>query len=434
MFLKKSTEEVQKDNEAELTFEAFKKNMPMVELSTDGTVLNANQKFCDMFGYTREELVGKLHSQLCEESYTNTSIYEKFWLDLRSGQAFSGQFKRVNKQGSIVWLEATYNPVLDRYGKILKVVKIARDVTKEVESNIYSAAIIKSIDRSMAVIEFNLDGTVKEANNNFLQTMGYTYDQIVGKHHSLFCDKEYVKSEEYSLFWKKLNAGEYFSGQVPRMKKDGKKLWLEATYNPVFDTEGKVIRVIKFAIDITKKVEIHQSQKDGTQTAYEVANETREISEKGAETILQTIDKIKEISDSFNTSVVQIESLEEKTQSITKIVNTIKEIADQTNLLALNAAIEAARAGESGRGFAVVADEVRKLAERTTKSTEEISKMISEIQEETKVVTSGMNSGLNTVEAGVKLVNLAGESIKQIKQDSQKVVQVIEELSRKVTI
>ncbi len=434
MFFKKNIEEVQKDNEAELSFEAFKKNMPMVELNTDGKVLDANQKFCDIFGYSKEELVGQQHLQLCEESYVNSPSYEKFWLDLRSGQAFSGQFKRINKKGEVVWLEATYNPVLDRYGKILKIVKIASDVTKEVESTLYANSIIKSIDRSMAVIEFDINGLVIKANKNFLETVGYNLDHIVGKHHSMFCEKEYVKTEEYETFWKKLKSGEYFSGQFQRAKRDGKKLWLEATYNPVFDAEGNVVKIIKFASDITAKVEMHQSQKEGTQTAYEVANETKEISDKGAETILQTIDKIKEISDSFNTSVVQIESLEEKTQSITKIVNTIKEIADQTNLLALNAAIEAARAGESGRGFAVVADEVRKLAERTTKSTEEISKMISEIQEETKVVTSGMNSGLDTVEAGVRLVNLAGESIKQIKEDSQKVVQVIEDLSKKVTI
>ncbi len=434
MFFKKMIEEVPQDNESELVIAAFAKNMPMVELSTDGKVLKANQKFCDIFGYSKEEIVGQQHLQLCEESYVSSPAYEKFWLDLRSGQAFSGQFKRKNKKGDIVWLEATYNPVLDRYGKILKIVKIASEVTKEVEAASYANAIIKSIDRSMAIIEFDLNGKILSANNNFIQTVGYTLDQIVGKHHSIFCDKEYIKTEEYEIFWKKLKSGEYFSGQFQRVSKLGKKLWLEATYNPVFDTEGNVVKVIKFASDITEKVEMHHSQKEGTQTAYEVANETKEISEKGAETILETINKIKEISDSFNTSVVQIESLEEKTQSITKIVNTIKEIADQTNLLALNAAIEAARAGESGRGFAVVADEVRKLAERTTNSTKEISKMISEIQDETKVVTDGMNSGLNTVEDGVRLVNLAGESIKRIKEDSQKVVQVIEELSKKVTV
>lgn len=434
MFFKKNTEEVAKDNESDFVVAAFNKNMPLVELNTDGTVLNANQKFADMFGYSKDEIIGKHHSQLCDENYVNSPSYEKFWLDLRSGQGFSGQFKRKNKKGDVVWLEATYNPVLDRYGKILKVVKIARDVTKEVEANLSATAIIKSIDRSMAVIEFTVEGIILKANSNFLQTVGYSLEQIVGKHHRMFCDQDYTKTEEYEFFWKRLKSGEYFSGQFQRVSRVGKKLWLEATYNPVFDTEGNVVKIIKFATDITEKVEAHHSQQEGTKTAYEVANETKEISDKGAETILDTINKIKEISESFNKSVVQIESLEEKTQSITKIVNTIKEIADQTNLLALNAAIEAARAGESGRGFAVVADEVRKLAERTTNSTKEISKMISEIQEETKVVTSGMNSGLNTVEDGVRLVNLAGESIKRIKEDSQKVVEVIEELSKKVTV
>lgn len=212
----------------------------------------------------------------------------------------------------------------------------------------------------------------------------------------------------------------------------GKEIWLEATYNPILDKSGKVLRFIKFATDITERIKLHNAQKEGTQAAYSIAIETKDLSVEGAETIFNTLNKIQEISKLFEETLKEVNVLNNKAQSITKIVQTIKEIADQTNLLALNAAIEAARAGEAGRGFAVVADEVRKLAEKTSASTLEIGKTVSEIQDETNVVAESMKIGVKSVEEGVGFANKAGESIEKIKYDAQNVVEVIEKLSKDV--
>ncbi len=406
----------------------------IVELQNDGTVMSANPKFCEIFGYKESELVGEKHAKLCDPKYVRTPRYANFWMELKSGKYVNGQFERITKDGKVVWLEASYNPVLDSNGRVYKIVKLAYDITEKVEANNRNLSILDAIQKSMAIIEFDLNGNVLLANENFLKTFGYMESEVLGQHHRKFCTLEYTGSEEYIEFWNRLRNGDFFKGQVERVNNRGSKVWLEATYNPILDAAGNVLKVVKLATDITKRVDLHNAQKLGAETAYQVASETKDISITGSDTILETVSKIKEIAVLFEDNVKNVGALGLKTNDINKIVNTIKEIADQTNLLALNAAIEAARAGETGRGFAVVADEVRKLAERTSRSTKEIEIMIDEIQQETTNVISSMNGGLNVVEEGVKFAVLAGDSIEQIKVDAQKVVDVIEDLSSKVSM
>ena len=412
--------------------DALNRSMAVIELQLDGTVITINEKFGTVFGYRAEELVGQKHAMLCDAGFASSPEYRAFWNRLQAGEFFQGQVRRRHKDGRVVWLEATYNPIRDAAGRVVRVVKFASDVTAKVDAASRMAALVEAIERSMAVIEFDLEGRVLRANGNFLEVMGYTEREIVGQHHRKFCSPTVAASSEYAAFWDRLRSGQYLKGQFERINRAGEVVWLEATYNPVFDPDGRVNKVVKFATDITPRVNLHNAEKQGAATAYAVATETREISEKGAETILATVEKIKAIAALFEVAAGQVTDLGQKTQTITAIVNTIREIADQTNLLALNAAIEAARAGESGRGFAVVADEVRKLAERTSASTGEISNMISVIQQEAAVVTHSMSSGLSAVEEGVQFANLAGESIERIKRDAQKVVHVIEDLSSTV--
>jgi methyl-accepting chemotaxis protein len=404
----------------------------IVELGLDGTILDANDLFCVTMGYARNELVGSKHAQLCTDSYANSVDYGRFWMRLRAGEHFSGQFQRRNKAGQIVWLEATYNPVLDTTGQVVKVVKLATDVTDKVEKANSAAAMLSAVERSTAVIEFKPDGTVLRANQNFLGTMGYTEAQVVGQHHRRFCSAEVHASPAYSEFWKRLARGEFFSGQFQRINSRGEEVWLEATYNPVIAEDGSVVKVVKFATDITARVHRHHAEKEGAATAYAVALETNQIADEGAKTILESVTTVNSVAEQFGNAAQQVSRLGDKTQTITSIVKVIKEIADQTNLLALNAAIEAARAGDSGRGFAVVADEVRKLAERTTASTTEIGQTISTIQAESALVSSTMSEGLSSVEQVVDLAKHAGASIKRIQADSQRVVNVIRELSETV--
>jgi len=412
---------------------ALDRSNAMIELAADGRILSVNDNFCQVVGYARDELVGQHHRLLCPPAFVNSPDYAQFWRRLQAGEFFRGTICRRRKDGQDLWLEATYNPVLGPDGRVERVVKLATDVTAATQESARQKAVLEAIERSMAVIEFAPDGQVLRANDNFLRTMGYTAAQMAGQHHRLFCSAEYVASPAYAEFWQRLGRGEYFSGEYARVARDGRQVWLEATYNPVFSPDGKVAKVVKFAADITAQHLRHQAEQQGTRTAFAVARETQDVSAQGEAIILRSVEKMQAISAIVGQSASLVQALDRQTGQITSIVNTIREIADQTNLLALNAAIEAARAGEAGRGFAVVADEVRKLAERTSQSTGEISQMIQSIQGETTSVSGSMDQGLAAVAEGVALVNEAGEAIQHMRQGAGRVVEVIEELSATVT-
>ena len=411
---------------------ALERSTAVIELSLDGQVLAVNDNFCNTVGYSALELVGQPHRLLCPEDFAASRDYAAFWDRLRRGEFFRGTIQRRHKSGRDIWLEATYNPVLDSSGRVSKVVKFATDVTEQITEAARQKALVQAIERSMAVIEFSVDGTVQRANDNFLQTMGYSASEVVGRHHRQFCSPEVANSPEYGNFWARLGRGEFFTGQFARRDRQGREVWLEASYNPVFGPDGRILKVVKFASDVTAQVQRHQAERQGTATAYEVAQETRDIARDGEAIILQTVAKMQSIAAIVEQSAGLVNALGEQTTRITSIVNTIKEIADQTNLLALNAAIEAARAGETGRGFAVVADEVRKLAERTSKSTGEIGQMIAGIQAETASVNASMNSGLNEVNAGVDRASEAGAAIERMQAGAVRVVDVIHTLSETV--
>ena len=411
---------------------ALERSTAVIELSLDGQVLAVNDNFCNTVGYSALELVGQPHRLLCPEDFAASRDYAAFWDRLRRGEFFRGTIQRRHKSGRDIWLEATYNPVLDSSGRVSKVVKFATDVTEQITEAARQKALVQAIERSMAVIEFSEDGTVQRANDNFLQTMGYSPSEVVGRHHRQFCSPEVANSPEYGNFWARLGRGEFFTGQFARRDRQGREVWLEASYNPVFGPDGRILKVVKFASDVTAQVQRHQAERQGTATAYEVAQETRDIARDGEAIILQTVAKMQSIAAIVEQSAGLVNALGEQTTRITSIVNTIKEIADQTNLLALNAAIEAARAGETGRGFAVVADEVRKLAERTSKSTGEIGQMIAGIQAETASVNASMNNGLNEVNQGVDLASEAGAAIERMQAGAVRVVDVIHTLSETV--
>lgn len=299
------------------------------------------------------------------------------------------------------------------------------DVTPKMQAESEANAKLQAIDRAMAVIEFNLDGTIISANQNFLQRMGYNLAQVQGKHHRMFCTPELANSSAYSDFWRRLNQGELFNGQFERIDKNGQVVWLEANYNPVYDAGGRLCKVVKYASDVTAMVEKHAADAQSATQAYHISLQTRDIAEKGAEVIQQTATGMREIAANIDGSSALIAKLGERSQQITAIVNTIRGIADQTNLLALNAAIEAARAGEQGRGFAVVADEVRQLAARTSGSTAEISSMIEMIQTETRQAIDSMDGTRDRAAQGVDLANQAGTVILQIREGASEAVQAV---------
>ena len=407
---------------------ALDRSTAIVHLGLDGKVIKANPLFGDIFGLRPQELEGQPHAMLCVPDYAASAQYQDFWRRLRAGETFGGLFQRRHKDGHLVWLRATYNPVFNAAGKVTRIVKLASDVTAQVEDRLRSTGVLDAIDRSMAVIAFSPDGHVQHANGNFLQCMGYQLDDVLGQHHRMFCTRDYAASPAYASFWDGLRQGRYHQGQVQRVSRQGRTVWLEASYNPVFTQEGTVSGVVKVATDITDKVLQGQARQQGVDTAYQIAHETQGLSTQSGHTVQQAVQRIEAMAAAFEDAVQRVTALGRQTQGIGATVGAIRRVADQTNLLALNAAIEAARAGESGRGFAVVAGEVRQLAANSKAATDDISQTIAAIQTEVAALTATMQAGLATVQEGVVLANQAVQSMELIQQDARKVVDAVQAL------
>ena len=407
---------------------ALDRSTAIVHLGLDGKVIKANPLFGDIFGLRPQELEGQPHAMLCVPDYAASAQYQDFWRRLSAGETFGGLFQRRHKDGHLLWLRATYNPVFNAAGKVTRIVKLASDVTAQVEDRLRSTGVLEAIDRSMAVIAFSPDGHVQHANGNFLQCLVYQLDDVLGQHHRMFCTRDYAASPAYASFWDGLRQGRYHQGQVQRVSRQGRTVWLEASYNPVFTQEGTVSGVVKVATDITDKVMQGQARQQGVDTAYQIAHETQGLSTQSGHTVQQAVQRIEAMAAAFEDAVQRVTALGRQTQGIGATVGAIRRVADQTNLLALNAAVEAARAGESGRGFAVVAGEVRQLAANSKAATDDISQTIAAIQTEVAALTATMQAGLATVQEGVVLANEAVQSTELIQQDARKVVDAVQAL------
>ena len=249
------------------TLGAIRNTMALIEFTPQGEILEANEPFLATVGYRREEVCGQHHRMFCTRELLTSPAYAQFWQRLANGESFSDRFVRLAKGGREIWLEASYLPVSDSSGRVTRVIKVATDITAQVQAEHQHQSMLNAIDRSMAVIEFNLAGEVMEANDNFLQTMGYRLEEIRGKHHSQFCDREEAGSEDYRRFWQRLNQGEFISDRFKRIAKGGRVVWLRATYNPLYDASGKLYGVVKFASDITAQVEHREAEAAAAQLA-----------------------------------------------------------------------------------------------------------------------------------------------------------------------
>ena len=354
---------------------AINRAQAVIEFNLDGTIVTANENFLKTLGYTLGEIQGKHHSMFVEQAEKDSAAYREFWAALNRGQYQAAEYKRIGKGGREVWILASYNPVLDENGKSFGVVKFATDITAQKLKNADLAGQIEAIGKSQAIIEFKLDGTIIQANQNFLKTLGYTLGEITGKHHSMFVDRAERESAAYRDFWAALNRGEFQAGEYKRIGKGGKDIWIQASYNPILDLNGKPFKVVKYASDVTQQVLVRMGNErvrgmmDSVAAGAEELNASvREISEamvKSRETAMSAVERVAS-ADS------QARRLSDAAQAMSGILELIGSITGQINLLALNATIESARAGEAGRGFAVVASEVKSLANQAKQATDKI--------------------------------------------------------------
>ncbi|ABE58263.1 methyl-accepting chemotaxis protein [Chromohalobacter israelensis] len=402
--------------------DAIHRAMAVIEFSPEGRILSANANFLEATGYRADDLIGEHHRRLCAPDLAASHEYAAFWERLRQGEFIAGRFKRRTRDDQPLWLEASYSPICDRHGKVVRVVKTATDITARVRDEQEMNSRLNAIDRAMAVIEFTPDGHILTANDNFLNTVGYTLDEIRGVHHRIFCAQDYAASQEYRDFWAHLNAGEFLSGQFQRLDRQGRTLWLEASYNPVFDAEGRLYKVVKFATDITDRV---TREDESARMAYRISSNTETSANDGSRIINDTVTEIRRIADQVATTSQQLATLEQRSADINAVIESIHDIAEQTNLLALNAAIEAARAGEHGRGFAVVSHEVRQLSIRTSQATRDITATIASLRDLTQEVNGGMQACLGSVENGVRMAGEAGHAIDKIRAGANDVVSAI---------
>ena len=399
-------------SDADAVLAAIGRSQAVIQFDMSGKILDANALFLGLMGYTLAEVQGRHHSLFVDPAYAKSADYAEFWQRLNRGEANAARFKRIAKGGREVWIEASYSPVLDSRGKPVKVVKVATDVTAKQNHTADIESQIAAIDKSQAVIAFDLDGTILDANANFLKTMGYTLEEIRGKHHSMFVEPEFVKSPDYAAFWKKLRAGEYQQAQCKRIGKGGRAVWIEASYNPVFDADGKPVKVVKFATDISRQVALFANLKvlideNFAEVEAAIGSTSREAASASgdAETTSSNVETVASAAEELAASIAEIsrsmaqsrtaadgmvdkiaaadlaaQKLTEATDAMTSIAELIQSIAGQINMLALNATIESARAGAAGKGFAVVAGEVKTLAAQVGRATTQIADEIGGVQ------------------------------------------------------
>ncbi|QXH55904.1 PAS domain-containing methyl-accepting chemotaxis protein [Pseudomonas maumuensis] len=437
MFNSKLKKEIQQLREELMSIEQVKNSldseMLVLQLDPQGRIESVNGNFEAEMGYRAEQLIGRNIEEIVPAHVKKLDFYQRMKHAITRGEHLNGAFRLLRGNGDEAWLRSILQPVKDGDGRIKYFSLHSSDLTRTIETSREHESLIKALMRSTAVIEFNLEGQVLTANDRFLQTMGYTLEQVRGKSHRMFCEPEEANSAGYQEFWNRLRRGEFVAERFKRIDAHGRVVWLEASYNPIIDAHDVLYKVVKFATVITDQVNQELAVAQAADIAYTTSLETDDSARKATDVVTQTVEVMRGLEGSMQDAAEGIQALDKQSKVIGAIIKTISDIAGQTNLLALNAAIEAARAGEQGRGFAVVADEVRQLASRTSSATEEIAKVVQQNEQLAQAAVDIIDTSKRQAEQGLALAADTGGVIVEIQEGAKKVVDAVGQFSSQLS-
>ncbi|MCO5732174.1 PAS domain-containing methyl-accepting chemotaxis protein [Rhizobium sp. SSA_523] len=387
-------------NELAYVMKALDTSQAIISFTPDGTIIEANQNFCDAVGYARHDIVGKHHRMLVDAAEAQSPGYKDFWRRLAAGKFDRNQYKRIGKGGRVVWIEASYNPVI-RNGRVIKIVKIATDITASKRESLESQGKLEALSRAQAVIEFTPDGKILTANKNFLDTLGYRLEDIVGQHHRMFCEADYASSREYAAFWPRLAAGEFFNDEFKRLRKDGSSVYIQATYNPILDDEGKVFKVVKFATDVSGRVRALQEIGAGLERLSE-ANIRMTIDEP-------FVEEFEHLRHNFN-------------ESLSKFQQTLEQVLVQTTMLSTRSGDMSA----STSGIAHRSEQQAAALEETSAALEEITVTVRQSVERTTEARTLVREARSAASRSVEVVSATVAAMDRIETASKEITNIID--------
>jgi methyl-accepting chemotaxis protein len=409
-------------NSQELEFQAINTALnrvqALIEFDLDGKILHANDNFLSAVGYTLGEVQGKHHSMFCDAGYAASPAYKQFWASLAAGEFEHGEYKRIGKDGREIWINASYNPIIDDSGKPYKVVKFATDITASRVRNAEYEGMVSAIDKAQAVIEFDMQGHVLSANDNFLSVMGYTLEDIKGEHHRMFCDIEYSTSSEYKRFWQKLNRGEFDSGRYKRIGNDGKIIWIQATYNPILDLNGKPYKIVKFASDITEQVKLE--------------NDVKSKAESDGIKIRRLLESVERAAHGDLTSKIAIdgdEPLDQLAEGISKMIADLRQVIGEVVSAATGFGDASTAIAERSSGVAVGTQALGATVEEMNASIDGLTNSIDTIANNTSHADSLAKATQQEAEAGAKAVAKSIEAMDLINRSSEDIGEIVKVIS-----
>lgn len=439
---------------AKAILDAVSRSQAIIEFEPDGTIIRANENFCNAVGYELSEISGQHHRMFVDAAEAASAGYKEFWTKLAAGKFFAGEFKRFAKGGGEIWIEASYNPVISG-GKVQKVVKFASDITSRKSKSMEDAGKLAAISRAQAVIEFLPDGKILEANENFLKTVGYSLEEIKGQHHSMFCEPSYVASQDYRDFWPKLASGEFYSGEFMRFGKGGKKVFIQASYNPILDADGKVFKVVKFASDVSERVDnVDQlarslnalSEGDLTQelnVPFQPALEQlRQDFNGAARRLRETLQKVHDNAGTIAGASREIQSasnqLSQRTEQQAAAVEETAAALEEITATVSNAAEQAQEAGQLVRETKISAERSGEVVGQAVEAMSKIEKSAGEIANIIGVIDEiafqtnllALNAGVEAARAGEagKGFAVVAQEVRELAQRSAQAAKEIKEL------